>query len=238
MCDGPLTIGIDHLVRHPVDDEDRLLMRSQGIQDTLRAGFPVGQGRVVQLYLDRASRTFGARDVILLSMLEPVLARLLRPTVRVDRLSELSGAERRVLSLVAEGGSNGDVACQLMVSEATVRKHLEHTYQKLGVANRTAAAALVHVRCRRLISPHISRIGECAPRVAQLRVWGETATGRGSHHEARTPTDRRDAGRGPGRSGPDAAGDRTQARSRDRAQVRRCFRDLGLERHRDPDVDG
>ena len=145
VCDGPLAIGIDHLGRHPVDDEDRLLMRRQGIQDTLRAGFPVGQGRVVQLYLDRTGRTFGVRDVMLLSMLEPALARLLRPTVRVDRLSELSGAERRVLSLVAEGGSNGDVACQLMVSEATVRKHLEHTYQKLGVANRTAAAALVHV---------------------------------------------------------------------------------------------
>ena len=145
VCDGPLTIGIDHLACHPADDEDRLLMRGQGIQDTLRVGFPVGQGRVVQLYLDRTCRTFGAREVMLLSMLEPVLARLLRPTVRVDRLSELSGAERRVLSLVAEGGSNGDVASQLMVSEATVRKHLEHTYRKLGVANRTAAAALVRV---------------------------------------------------------------------------------------------
>jgi DNA-binding NarL/FixJ family response regulator len=55
----------------------------------------------------------------------------------------LSCAERRVLSLVAEGGSNNDVAAQLMVSEATVRKHLEHTYRKLGVANRTAAAALM-----------------------------------------------------------------------------------------------
>jgi DNA-binding CsgD family transcriptional regulator len=145
VCDGPLPVGIQHVADLPEDDEDRVLLRSQGIRDTLRAGFPVGQGRVVQLYLDRTHRCFDARDVMLLSMIEPVLGRLLRPGLYVDRLHALSGAERRVLTLVAEGGSNNDVAAQLMVSEATVRKHLEHTYRKLGVANRTAASALVHV---------------------------------------------------------------------------------------------
>lgn len=49
-----------------------------------------------------------------------------------------------MLGLVAAGGSNGDVALQLRVSEATVRKHLEHTYRKLDVANRAAAAALMN----------------------------------------------------------------------------------------------
>ncbi len=58
----------------------------------------------------------------------------------------LSSAERQVLDLVARGASNQDVADQLSVSEATVRKHLEHTYRKLGVTNRTAAAALLRVR--------------------------------------------------------------------------------------------
>jgi DNA-binding CsgD family transcriptional regulator len=143
VCDGPLQIGIQHLAPFPEDDEDRRLARAHGIRDTLRAGFPIGQGRVVQLWLDRGSRTYDARDVLLLCMLEPVLGRLIRPTVRAGRLRDLSSAERRVLSLVAQGGSNGEVASQLMVSEATVRKHLEHTYRKLGVANRTAAAALV-----------------------------------------------------------------------------------------------
>jgi DNA-binding CsgD family transcriptional regulator len=145
VCDGPLTTGIDHLGRHAAGDEDLQQIRSMGIHDTLRAGFPVGQGRVVQLSFDRTSRSFDVRDEMLLSLLEPALARLLRPTVHGDRLRDLSGAERRVLSLVAEGGSNGDVASQLMISEATVRKHLEHTYRKLGVANRTAAAALVRL---------------------------------------------------------------------------------------------
>ncbi len=145
VCDGPLVVGIQHVAELPEDDEERKLLRSHGICDTLRVGFPLGQGRVVQLYLDRSHRFFDARDVMLLSMLEPVLGRLLRPGVCASRLGVLSCAERRVLTLVAEGGSNSDVAVQLMVSEATVRKHLEHTYRKLGVANRTAAAAMVHV---------------------------------------------------------------------------------------------
>ena len=140
VCDGPLPVGIQHVVE---DEGERAFLRSQGIRDTLRVGFPVGQGRVVQLYLDRTHRFFGARDVMLLSMIEPVLGRLLRPGACAVRLGVLSCAERRVLSLVAEGGTNHDVAAQLMVSEATVRKHLEHTYRKLGVANRTAAAALI-----------------------------------------------------------------------------------------------
>jgi ATP/maltotriose-dependent transcriptional regulator MalT len=44
-----------------------------------------------------------------------------------------------VLGLVAQGCSNQQAAECLFVSVATVRKHLEHAYRKLGVANRTAA---------------------------------------------------------------------------------------------------
>jgi DNA-binding CsgD family transcriptional regulator len=145
VCDGPLVVGLQHLAALPADDEDRRLLAAQGVRDTLRVGFALGHGRVVQLYLDRARHPFEDRDVGVLGMLEPLLARLLRPTPCPQGLLTLSGAERRVLALVAEGGSNHDVALQLMVSEATVRKHLEHTYRKLGVVNRTAAAALVHV---------------------------------------------------------------------------------------------
>jgi DNA-binding CsgD family transcriptional regulator len=144
VCDGPLPTGIQHVAAFPQDDEDLLLIRALGIRDTLRIGFPLGQGRVVQMYLDRKRSCFEPRELVLLSMLEPALGRMLRPSVCAVRLRTLSDAERRVLGLVAEGGSNQDVAVQLSVSEATVRKHLEHAYRKLGVANRTAAAALVH----------------------------------------------------------------------------------------------
>ena len=145
VCDGPLPVGIHQVATFPHDDEDVLALGQWSLQDTLRIGFATGQGRVVQMYLDRQSRFFEQRDVALLTMLEPFLARVMRPTTpRAVALQVLSDSEHRVLAIVAAGGSNHDVAVELMVSEATVRKHLEHAYRKLGVANRTAAAALVH----------------------------------------------------------------------------------------------
>lgn len=145
VCDGPWTVGVEQLAGLPACDPERVWMTSLGIRDTLRVGFGLGGGRVAQVYLDRRRTFFEPRHVAVLSMLEPALGRLLRPPDRPARLATLSDAERRVLDLVALGGSNQDVAERLSVTEATVRKHLEHAYRKLGVSNRTAAAALVHV---------------------------------------------------------------------------------------------
>jgi DNA-binding CsgD family transcriptional regulator len=145
VCDGPVPTGIQHLGALPDSHDDKQMLRHVGIRDVVRVGFPLGRGRVVQVYLDRRTTTFEPRDLALLTMLEPALGRLLRPAAGAGSLTGLSDAERRVLELVAQGGSNQDVAVQLRVSEATVRKHLEHSYRKLGVANRTAAAALVYV---------------------------------------------------------------------------------------------
>jgi DNA-binding CsgD family transcriptional regulator len=52
----------------------------------------------------------------------------------------LSNREREVLTLVAEGKTNGEIAQVLSISARTVQKHLEHIFQKLGVETRMAAA--------------------------------------------------------------------------------------------------
>ena len=60
----------------------------------------------------------------------------------------LSGAKRgnltkrevRILKLVASGNTNKQIANRLLVSEKTVKNHLNHIYRKLGVKNRAQAA--------------------------------------------------------------------------------------------------
>lgn len=51
----------------------------------------------------------------------------------------LTPRERTVLGLVAAGLSNGEIAAQLFLSEKTVRNHLTHIFDKLGVNSRARA---------------------------------------------------------------------------------------------------
>ncbi len=54
---------------------------------------------------------------------------------------ELTAREREVMTLVAEGLSNRDIAERLVVSEKTVKNHVHNTYRKLGVSRRGQAIA-------------------------------------------------------------------------------------------------
>lgn len=54
-------------------------------------------------------------------------------------LSKLTEREREILSLVAEGRSNKEVAGHLYVSKRTVDFHLANIYNKLEVCNRVQA---------------------------------------------------------------------------------------------------
>jgi DNA-binding CsgD family transcriptional regulator len=55
----------------------------------------------------------------------------------------LTPREEQILYWIAQGKSNAQIAKILAISAATVSKHLEHIYPKLGVENRTAAASFV-----------------------------------------------------------------------------------------------
>jgi len=54
---------------------------------------------------------------------------------------QLSPREVEILALVAEGCPNKEIASRLFISNATVRTHLMHVYEKLHVRCRTEAAA-------------------------------------------------------------------------------------------------
>ena len=55
--------------------------------------------------------------------------------------ARLSPRELDVLRLVAEGLSNAEVGRRMFLATSTVKTHLEHAFEKLGVHDRTAAVA-------------------------------------------------------------------------------------------------
>lgn len=65
-----------------------------------------------------------------------------RPTA--DAFPDLTGRERVVLELIAEGRENGEIARQLGLSVKTVRNHASNIFAKLQVAHR--AQAIVRAR--------------------------------------------------------------------------------------------
>ena len=63
-----------------------------------------------------------------------------------DDPTALTEREEAVLALVAEGKSNAQISAALGLSENTIKFHLRNLFSKLGVTNRTEAAAKFHQR--------------------------------------------------------------------------------------------
>jgi DNA-binding NarL/FixJ family response regulator len=74
--------------------------------------------------------------------LAPAIAALLVRRVAAPAPVKLSERETQVLALVAQGQSNPAIAKSLFLSEATVKTHLIHVFEKLGVNDRTRAVTL------------------------------------------------------------------------------------------------
>ena len=53
----------------------------------------------------------------------------------------LSSREAQIMSLIAEGHSNGEIATRLVLAEKTVKNHVNRIYAKLGADSRAAAIA-------------------------------------------------------------------------------------------------
>jgi DNA-binding NarL/FixJ family response regulator len=63
------------------------------------------------------------------------------PSMQMEGLVDpLSERELEILSLIARGASNKEIASQLYIAEGTVKNHITHILSKLGVRDRTQAA--------------------------------------------------------------------------------------------------
>lgn len=73
------------------------------------------------------------------SVLAPAVAGRLMGRVRQPAQGTLSQRELQVLKLIADGATNREAAAKLFISEASIKTHLLHIYDKLGVRDRAGA---------------------------------------------------------------------------------------------------
>jgi DNA-binding NarL/FixJ family response regulator len=61
------------------------------------------------------------------------------PLARDPALDSLTGRELEVLTLIGSGRTNAEIAADLVVSEGTVKTHINHVFTKLQLRDRAAA---------------------------------------------------------------------------------------------------
>ena len=80
------------------------------------------------------------------SVLSPPVAQQLMGAVRTPQRETLTDREVEILTQVAKGSTNKEIASLLFISEATVKTHLVHIYDKLDVPDRASAVAAGYER--------------------------------------------------------------------------------------------
>ena len=79
------------------------------------------------------------------NVLPPGVAAGLVTEIRLRRQSNspiLTEREREILRLIADGKSLPEIAKELFIGVTTVKTHVQHLYEKLGVSDRAAAVAV------------------------------------------------------------------------------------------------
>jgi len=128
------------LLQVPLYQEFRVVLgRKHFISVGLRA--PAGHERNLMFFRHSGS-DFSEREKDLLTLLRPHVAEIYAGAVR-RRRGVLTPREWEVLELAAQGHGNADIAAILFTSVSTVRKHMEHIFDRTGVRTRGAAVALM-----------------------------------------------------------------------------------------------
>ena len=131
----------------PLGVEDQLTVTLDGHVEGRRAGVSIDRGpggftdhERTLLERLRPHLTAARDNAVLFSKAlsrSPLAGRDNVPPAPLDRLTD---RERDVLARVASGQTNAQIARALDISAGTVRKHVEHILDRLGVPSRTAAA--------------------------------------------------------------------------------------------------
>jgi DNA-binding CsgD family transcriptional regulator len=105
--------------------------------DIARCCEKLGDVQSAEMELDAAEKLFRGLGA------EPDLARIAksRTATPSSGADNLTAREREVLSLMAQGGTNREIAGELGLSPKTVNRHVENIFDKFGVSSRAAAVA-------------------------------------------------------------------------------------------------
>ncbi|MBU4335985.1 MAG: response regulator transcription factor [Actinobacteria bacterium] len=112
------------------------------------SGFLLKDARPAELA--DAIRTVAAGDAVVAPRITRRMLELFADRLPVEvsgtqedpRLAALTAREREVLRAIAEGLSNAEIASRFFLSEATVKTHVAHVLDKLGVRDRVQAVVL------------------------------------------------------------------------------------------------
>lgn len=132
--------GFDEIraVRSDAPATKTIVLTASGDEADVAAAFAAGADAYVVKTADPEDFRLAVRQ----AFEQSIRLRRPGPSREGDRPPDESGLtrrEREILTLVAEGLSNAEVARRLVVTEQTVKFHLANIYRKLGVTNRTEA---------------------------------------------------------------------------------------------------
>ena len=123
-----------------------LVISAFGDAQSMRAAVEGGADGFA-LKTDSPQMTIAAiRQVAAGKMVFPEAVRRWLVNTSIHDPNALTEREEAVLALLAEGKSNSQIGAALSLSENTIKFHLRNLYNKLGVTNRTEAAAKYHRR--------------------------------------------------------------------------------------------
>jgi DNA-binding CsgD family transcriptional regulator len=149
-------IGTEELHALPLYRE---VYRPLGVEHQLAFTLPAGPERVLAVALSRCTDDYTDAERDFVNRARPYLIQVYLNALAYDALrSERAGLaaapdlptltgigltvrEAEVVRLLALGRSNQHIGVELRISDRTVGKHLEHCFRKLGVGDRSSAAA-------------------------------------------------------------------------------------------------